>query len=167
VGEIFMRKAGGAPSYRYVGAQSRRLDDGFESLGDFGWVDAEGYLYIADRRADLILSGGHNVYPAEVEGALLDHPAVAEAIVIGLPDADMGARVHALVRLEEGASASKEDLLGFARERLVSYKLPRTIEFTDQPLRDEAGKARRGKLREERMRLLAGGLFFERARMAG
>jgi bile acid-coenzyme A ligase len=167
VGEIFMRKAGAAPSYRYVGAQSRRLDDGFESLGDFGWVDAEGYLYIADRRADLILSGGHNVYPAEVEGALLDHPAVAEAIVIGLPDADMGARVHALVRLEEGASASKEDLLAFARERLVSYKLPRTIEFTDQPLRDEAGKARRGKLREERMRLLAGGLFFERARMAG
>jgi len=167
VGEIFMRKAGGAPSYRYVGAQSRRLDDGFESLGDFGWVDAEGYLYIADRRADLILSGGHNVYPAEVEGALLDHPAVAEAIVIGLPDADMGARVHALVRLEKGASASKDDLLAFARERLVSYKLPRTIEFTDQPLRDEAGKARRGKLREERMRLLAGGLFFERARMAG
>lgn len=168
VGEIFMRRAGGgAPSYRYVGAQSRRLDDGFESLGDYGWVDEDGYLYIADRRSDLILSGGHNVYPAEVEAALQEHPAVAEAIVIGLPDGDLGARIHAIVRLEDGAEASAEALTRFAAERLVSYKLPRTVEFTGAPLRDEAGKARRGHLREERMRRLAGGLFFDRARMAG
>ncbi|MBW8755834.1 MAG: AMP-binding protein, partial [Sphingomonadales bacterium] len=168
VGEVFMRKmAGGVPSYRYVGAESRRLDDGFESLGDFGWVDADGYLYIADRRADLILSGGHNVYPAEVEAALLEHSAVAEAIAIGLPDADLGAKVHAIVRLEEGAEASADDLIAFARERLVSYKLPRGLEFTDQPLRDEAGKVRRGKLREERMRMMAGGMFFDRFRVAG
>jgi bile acid-coenzyme A ligase len=168
VGEIFMRKAGGGtPSYRYVGAESRRLDDGFESLGDYGWVDEDGYLYIADRRTDLILSGGRNVYPAEVEAALLEHPAVAEAIAIGLPDADLGARVHAVVRLEEGAEASAEDLTAFAAERLVAYKLPRTVEFTDKPLRDEAGKARRGKLREERLAALAGGKFFNRFRMAG
>ncbi|MFA7601592.1 MAG: AMP-binding protein [Novosphingobium sp.] len=168
VGEIFMRRVGGGmPSYRYLGAESRRLDDGFESLGDFGWVDEDGYLYIADRRSDLILSGGHNVYPAEVEAALLEHPAVAEAIVIGLPDGDLGARVHAIVRLEEGAQAGEDALLRFAAERLVSYKLPRTVELTDAPLRDEAGKARRGRLREERMRRLAGGMFFERARLAG
>lgn len=168
VGEVYMRKAGGGePSYRYVGADSRRLGDGFESLGDLGWVDADGYLYIADRRADLILSGGHNVYPAEVEGALLDHPAVAEAIVIGLPDSDLGARVHAIVRLEEGEAASAEALTAFAAERLVSYKLPRTMEFTTQPLRDEAGKARRSRLREDRLRKMSGGRFFERARLAG
>jgi bile acid-coenzyme A ligase len=167
VGEVYMRKAGGGPaSYRYVGADSRRLDDGFESLGDFGWVDADGYLYIADRRADLILSGGHNVYPAEVEGALLDHPAVAEAIVIGLPHSDLGARVHAIVRLEEGAAASAEELIAFAAERLVSYKLPRTLEFTEQALRDEAGKARRSKLREDRLRKMSGVHFFDRARLA-
>jgi bile acid-coenzyme A ligase len=172
VGEVYMRKAGdGAASYRYVGAESRRLDDGFESLGDFGWVDADGYLYIADRRADLILSGGHNVYPAEVEGALLEHPAVAEAIVIGLPDSDLGARVHAIVRLEEDAAASgaviEGALIAFVAERLVSYKLPRTVEFTEQPLRDEAGKARRSRLREDRLRIISGGHFFERARLAG
>lgn len=156
VGEVFMRRSGmgpggGDPSYRYVGAESRRLDDGFESLGDFGWVDGDGYLYIADRRTDLILSGGHNVYPAEVEGALLEHPAVAEAIVIGLPDSDLGAKVHAIVRLEEGAEASAEALIAFAAEHLVTYKLPRDVEFTEEALRDEAGKARRSRLREQRL----------------
>lgn len=167
-GEIFMRKAGAAaPSYRYVGAQSRRLADGFESLGDFGWVDEDGYLYIADRRSDLILSGGRNIYPAEVEGALLEHPAVAEAIVIGLPDADLGARVHAIVRPEVDAEVSVEELKAFVAERLVTYKLPRTIEVTDQPLRDEAGKVRRGRLREERIARLAGSRFFDRFRVSG
>ncbi|RYE70254.1 MAG: acid--CoA ligase [Rhizobiaceae bacterium] len=152
IGEIFMRKAGaGAPSYAYVGAEPRRLDDGFESLGDHGWVDDDGYLYIADRRTDLIVSGGHNVYPAEVEGALLAHPAVAEAVVIGLPDDDLGARVHAVVRLEDAANADAEALIAFAAERLVAYKLPRAVEFTGQPLRDEAGKVRRGKLRDDRI----------------
>jgi bile acid-coenzyme A ligase len=168
IGEIFMRKAdGGAPSYRYVGAESRRLADGFESLGDFGWVDEDGYLYIADRRSDLILSGGRNIYPAEVEAALLEHPAVAEAVVIGLPEADLGARVHAIVRLEEGMAATAEELRAFAAERLVSYKLPRTVEFTDKPLRDEAGKVRRGRLREQRIAAMAGGRFFDRFRVAG
>ena len=155
VGEIYMRKPAGAPGatgYRYVGADSRRLPDGFESFGDFGWVDADGYLYIADRRTDLILSGGRNIYPAEVEAALLDHPSVAEAIVIGLPDEDLGARVHAIVRAEQGLSApSSGELLAHAAERLIGYKLPRTIEFTDSALRNEAGKARRSQLRAERL----------------
>ena len=154
VGEVYMRRDGMSPdqaTYHYVGAESRRLPDGFESFGDFGWVDEDGFLYIADRRTDLILSGGRNIYPAEVESALLSNPAVAEAIVIGLPDADLGATVHAIVRLEQGAETSADDLLAFAREQLVAYKVPRTIEFTSQPLRDEMGKARRSRLREERI----------------
>jgi bile acid-coenzyme A ligase len=154
VGEVFMRRHGMTAdntTYHYVGAQSRRLPDGFESFGDFGRVDEEGFLYIADRRTDLILSGGRNVYPAEVESALLAQPWVAEAIVIGLPDADLGASIHAIVRLEEGADETAEDLLAFAREHLVAYKLPRSIEITSQPLRDEMGKARRSRLREERI----------------
>lgn len=154
IGEVYMRSlAPGAegPTYHYVGADPRRLPDGFESLGDHGWVDEDGYLYIADRRTDLILSGGRNIYPAEVEAALLDHPEVAEAIVIGLPDEDLGARVHAIVRPEDGAAPDEDDLLTFAGERLISYKLPRTVEFTSEVLRNEAGKAQRGRLREERL----------------
>lgn len=158
VGEIFMRRIGAdpaSPGYRYVGAEERRLPDGFESFGDFGWQDEDGYLYIADRRTDLILSGGQNVYPAEVEAALLAHPSVAEAIVIGLPDADLGARVHAIVRPEAGEPPARDELIGFAAARLVAYKLPRSIEFTDEALRDEAGKARRGQWRAERLARMA------------
>lgn len=154
VGEIFMRRAAsaGAPSYQYVGAEGRRLDDGFESFGDYGWADEDGYLYIADRRTDMILVGGRNIFPAEVESALLEHDDIAEAIVIGLPDADMGARIHAIVRLEEGANGlSADNLIAFAANRLVAYKLPRTVEFTSAALRDESGKARRSRLREERV----------------
>jgi bile acid-coenzyme A ligase len=155
VGEIHLRRTGawaaGGPSYAYVGAQSCRSAEGWESLGDFGWLDGDGYLYIADRRTDLILAGGRNIYPAEVEAALLAHPQVAEAIVIGLPDADLGARVHAIVRAEDGTAPSAAELIAFAGERLIGYKLPRTVEFTDRPLRDEAGKVRRSALRAERV----------------
>ncbi len=154
IGEIYMRRQGAdpsRPSYRYEGADSRRLPDGFESFGDYGRVDKDGYLYIADRRTDLILAGGRNIYPAEVEAAFLTHPDVAEAIVIGLPDADLGSRVHAIVRLEPGATADEDALLSHARDQLIAYKLPRTIEFTSEPLRDEAGKARRSKLRDDRI----------------
>lgn len=154
VGEIYLRPegvTGDESTYHYVGADPRRLPDGAESLGDFGWVDDDGYVYIADRRTDLILSGGRNIYPAEVEAALLDHPAVAEAIIIGLPDPDLGARVHGIVRLEQDANADEDQLLGFAREKLIGYKLPKTIEFTEERLRDEAGKARRSKLRADRL----------------
>jgi bile acid-coenzyme A ligase len=157
VGEIYLRKCGTGgrpPTYRYVGAEGRRLPDGFESFGDHGWVDADGYLYIADRRTDLILVGGRNVYPAEVEAALLEHPAVDQAIVIGLPDPDLGGRIHAIVKLETGNRVTEAELLDFASERLVAYKLPRAIEFTDRPLRDEAGKARRGEIRAERIAAL-------------
>jgi len=155
VGEIYMRRTGAGGkglSYRYVGADSRRLPDGFESFGDYGWVDEEGYLYIADRRTDMIVSGGHNIYPAEVEAALLENPEVAEAIVIGLPDEDMGARIHAIIRLDPAARpVDGRGLLEAVSDRLVRWKLPRTIEFVTEPLRDEAGKVRRSRLRQERL----------------
>lgn len=152
VGEIFMRPLGGEPTYHYVGARSNRLADGFDSLGDFGWVDADGYLYIADRRNDLILCGGANIFPAEVEAALMEHPAIETAIVIGLPDADLGAVPHAIIRLESNASPPSEtELRAFMADRLVLYKTPRSYEFTTEPLRDEAGKVRRARLRAERL----------------
>jgi bile acid-coenzyme A ligase len=150
LGEIFMRPAGGPGStYRYVGAEPRRTPDGFESVGDMGWLDADGYLYLGDRRSDMILCGGRNVYPAEVEAALQEHPAVRSACVIGLPDEDLGQRIHALVELanEVPDQALREHLA----ERLVAWKLPRSFERVPGPLRDEAGKVRRSALRAERM----------------
>lgn len=150
VGEIFMRRPEGAPAtYRYIGAESRAMDGGWESIGDIGWLDDDGYLYLADRRTDLILVGGANVYPAEVEAAIDDHPLVQSSCVIGLPDDDMGARVHAIVQAREGLTEAA--LLEHLAGALVTYKRPRTIEFTSEPLRDDAGKVRRSQLRAERM----------------
>jgi bile acid-coenzyme A ligase len=149
-GEIFMMPAGGPGStYRYLGAEARSMD-GWESLGDLGHLDEEGYLYLADRSADLILSGGANVYPAEVEGALDAHPAVRSSAVIGLPDDDLGERVHAIVDVA-GADVTAEELLGHVGGLLVRYKVPRTVELVREPLRDDAGKLRRSALRAARL----------------
>ena len=147
VGEIFMKRPGGSPeTYRYIGAEARELD-GWTSLGDLGWKDDDGYLFISDRRVDMITPGGANVYPAEVENALDAHPKVLSSVVVGLPDEDLGQRVHALVQAEAGTTA--EEVLAFVSERLVRYKVPRSVEFLDEPLRDDAGKARRSLLRDQ------------------
>ncbi len=150
VGEIYMRRAPGTPpTYSYVGAVARSDADGWESLGDLGWFDEEGYLYIADRRTDMILVGGANVYPAEIEAALEEHAGVRSCAVIGLPDDDLGARLHAVVNAEEGVTS--EALSAHLATRLVTYKRPRTFEFTQVPVRDDAGKVRRSALRDARL----------------
>ena len=149
-GEIFMKlKADQPATYRYVGAQTRALGGGWESIGDIGWLDADGYLYLADRRTDMILVGGANVYPAEVEAAIDEHPLVQSSCVIGLPDDDLGGRVHAIVQPRAGLTIA--DLEAHLADRLVRYKRPRSIEFVNAPLRDDAGKVRRSQLREERL----------------
>jgi bile acid-coenzyme A ligase len=151
VGEIYFRPEGGAGStYHYLGSAARRVGE-WESPGDLGYLDGEGYLYLSDRRNDLIISGGANIYPAEVEAALDAHPAVRTSAVIGLPDEDWGARVHAIVQPIEGAALDANQLLEFVAERLARFKLPKSIEFTSEPLRDEAGKIRRAALREARL----------------
>jgi len=150
VGEIYMRSnPAAAPTYRYLGAQAKSLAGGWQSLGDLGWFDADGYLFLADRRTDMILVGGANVYPAEVEAVLEEYPGVQSCAVIGLPDEDMGARVHAII--QSSGAISQEDLIAHLSDRLVSYKRPRTFEFCEEPLRDEAGKVRRSALRDERL----------------
>ena len=147
VGEIFMRNDLGISTFEYVGAAARERE-GWVSFGDLGWFDDDGYLFLADRMLDKIVSGGANIYPAEVEAALAEHPAVLTCVVIGLPDDDLGQVVHALVQTAE--PVSDEELLAFLRERLVSYKLPRSFERSDEPLRDDAGKVRRSRLATER-----------------
>ncbi len=148
VGDVWMRATGrDTPTYRYIGADSEERD-GWECVGDIGWLDEDGYLYLADRRKDMILVGGANVYPAEIEAALGAHPAVGSAAVIGLADEDKGNRVHAIVQAT--SPVAKEELLEFLADRLVTYKMPRTFEFVEEPLRDDAGKVRRGALQAER-----------------
>jgi bile acid-coenzyme A ligase len=113
-------------------------------------MDADGYLFLADRRTDLILAGGANIYPAEVEAALDEHPAIHSCAVIGLPDEDLGQRVHAVLELAPGASVTDDELRIFLKERLVSYKIPRSFERSDGAVRDDAGKVRRSGLVLER-----------------
>jgi O-succinylbenzoic acid--CoA ligase len=130
-------------------ATERAFTDGWFRTGDFGTLDDEGYLYVLDRRDDLIVTGGENVYPAEVEGVLLAHPCVAEAAVIGESDTEWGQRVVAVVRLVEGADRSVADQLqAHCRASLAAYKVPREVRFSEAPLpRTASGKLRRGALR--------------------
>jgi bile acid-coenzyme A ligase len=148
LGEIYMRPdTGPATTYRYIGAEPKCRGE-WESLGDIGMFDADGYLYLADRLTDMILRGGANVYPAEVEAALDSHPKIRSSAVVGLPDEALGNRVHAIVDAPEGVS--ENELLAHLAERLVQYKIPQSFEFVDTPLRDDAGKLRRAALRAAR-----------------
>jgi bile acid-coenzyme A ligase len=142
VGEIWMRRGPDLPApYRYLGAEPRTSGDGWESVGDMGSMDDEGYVYLADRKSDMLIVGGANVYPAEVEGALSEHPMVRSAVVIALPHDDLGQVPHALLELE--ADLTDEELRAHLAERLASYKIPRSFERVSEPLRDDAGKVRR------------------------
>jgi bile acid-coenzyme A ligase len=150
IGEIyFLPDAGRNATYHYIGADAKTAGE-WESLGDLGHMDEDGYLYLADRRTDLILSGGANIYPAEVEAALDAHADVLTSAVVGLPDDDLGQRAHAIVQRREGSDVGSAELLAHLEQRLVRYKIPRSIEFSDTPLRDDAGKVRRSALREAR-----------------
>ena len=146
VGEIYMRPTpGSAPTYRYVGATAKSRD-GWDSLGDLGYFDSDGFLYLNDRRVDMFTVGGRNVYPAEIESALAEHPNVLSCLVVGVPDEDLGQVPYAIVQAD---GLDEAGVRAFLTERIASYKVPRTVEFSDQPLRDDAGKARRSAVRDE------------------
>jgi bile acid-coenzyme A ligase len=145
-GEIYMRPPpGSAPTYRYIGSTAKSRD-GWDSLGDLGYFDEDGFLYLNDRRVDMFTVGGRNVYPAEIESALSAHPNVLSCLVVGVPDDDLGQVPHAIVQAD-GLDA--DAVIAFLSDRIASHKVPRTVEFSDTPLRDDAGKARRSAVREE------------------
>lgn len=159
IGEIYLRPAPGSrPTYRYIGSTAKSRD-GWDSLGDLGWFDDDGYLYLADRRVDMFTVGGRNVYPAEIENALAEHPAVLSCLVVGVPHHDLGQIPHALVHADAAAGLDEDTVRAFVAQRLAEYKVPRSVEFVDTPLRDDAGKARRTAVRDEVVaRRTAGGL---------
>jgi bile acid-coenzyme A ligase len=154
VGEIYMRPHAPGPTYEYRGAAPVRTSpEGYMTVGDMGWVDEAGYLFLADRRVDMIISGGANIYPAEVEAALTEHPQVADVAVIGIPDEEWGKRVHAVVQPVDAAQApSAAELDAHVRRRIASYKVPRSYELVPYLPRDDAGKIRRSALAAERGR---------------
>jgi bile acid-coenzyme A ligase len=152
-GEIyFLPNDGAGSTYHYLGAEPKRRPDGWESLGDIGRLDADGYLYLGDRLADMILRGGANIYPAEVEAAVSAHPSVRSCVVVGLPDPEFGQRVHAILELGPDLDAqSVADGMGdFLADRLSRYKHPESFEAVSVGLRDDSGKVRRTLLRDER-----------------
>jgi bile acid-coenzyme A ligase len=154
IGQIYLRRPGG-PSGTYAGRGVAPLaidPDGFASVGDLGWLDEDGFVYLSDRRVDLIVSGGANVYPAEVEAAVGEHPDVDDVVVIGLPDEEWGKRVHAIVQRAPAAALTEEDVRTFVRARLARYKVPKTVEFVEQIPRSAATKVNRAALIEERVR---------------
>ena len=153
VGEIFFLPDNPeTKSYHYIGAERREVGAA-GSVGDMGWLDEDGWLYIADRRTDMIVSGGANIYPAEIEGALEAHPSILSSLVIGLPDDDLIATVHALVQLDpEQPAVGPEEIKDWLKQRIAVFKLPRSFEFVTESLRDDAGKARRSQIRDERIK---------------
>jgi long-chain acyl-CoA synthetase len=124
------------------------MREGFFSVGDVAFRDEEGYYFICDRKIDMIISGGVNIYPAEIEAVLIAHPKVEDVAVIGVPNDEFGEEVKAVVKPHPGAEVSADELIGFAGERLAGYKRPRSVDFVDELPRDLAGKLQKRKLRD-------------------
>jgi long-chain acyl-CoA synthetase len=121
---------------------------GFFRVGDVGYVDADGYLYITDRAKDLIISGGVNIYPAEIEAVLIRHPAMLDVAVIGIPDDEFGEQVKAICELKRGHRVDIDELRQFATEHLASYKRPKSFEFVGELPRNTMGKVLKRELRD-------------------
>ena len=149
-GELFVRRS---PSmfdeyWKKPEATRQTERDGWLSVGDVAWMDEEGFVYICDRKRDMIISGGVNIYPAEIEDALHRHPAVQDVAVFGVPDDEWGERVHAAVQVRAGHELDAAAVVAFARERLAGYKIPREVSFHAELPRDAAGKLVKRHLRD-------------------
>jgi len=149
-GELFIRTRLGMDGYHRTDEQLPELDAGeWRSVGDVAYLDEEGYVYICDRKKDMIISGGVNIYPAEIEAALYEHPQVLDVAVFGIPDDEWGERVHAVVQPKPGMTIDVEELRTFAGARLARYMQPREYELRDELPRTDAGKLLKRLLRDE------------------
>jgi long-chain acyl-CoA synthetase len=123
-------------------------DDGWLKTGDAGYVDRDGYVYLHDRKKDMIVSGGENVYPIEVENVLMTHPTVDDVAIIGVPDVKWGEAVKAIVVPAAGTAPTEAELIAYARERLAGFKLPKSVDFAETLPRNPSGKLLKRELRE-------------------
>jgi long-chain acyl-CoA synthetase len=148
VGEVVLRGTNIMIGYHNnPEATAKAFAGGWFHTGDLGYVDEDGFLFIVDRIKDLIIRGGYNIYPREVEEVLYAHPAVAEAAVIGVPDPKWGEEVRAIVAVKPGQSVTEAELIEFVKERAAAYKYPRTIEFRDSLPKNATGKILKKELR--------------------
>jgi long-chain acyl-CoA synthetase len=144
----------GEYSFEYKGDKEKTdksWRDGFFTVGDAGYLDEDGWLFLVDRKADMIIAGGVNIYPAEIEAALLTHPDVGDAAVFGVPDDDLGEQIKAVIEPTAGVpadAATRERVMEHLRERLGKQKWPRSIDFIDEMPRDPNGKLYKRKLRD-------------------
>jgi fatty-acyl-CoA synthase len=150
VGEIATRSGFNMAGYWNLPEATARTigRDGWLRTGDAGYLDRDGYLYIHDRIKDMIISGGENIYPAEVESAICDHPDIAEVAVIGVPDDQWGEAVKAIVVLKQGREATAADIINFVKQRIAGYKTPKSVEFVSALPRNASGKILRRHLRD-------------------
>jgi acyl-CoA synthetase (AMP-forming)/AMP-acid ligase II len=149
VGEIIVRSTTNMLGYWNLPEEtSKTLKEGWLHTGDAGYMDSDGYVYVHDRVKDMILSGGENIYPAEVENAIFGHDKVADVAVIGVPDERWGESVKALVVLKDNEEASEEDIITFARERIAGFKTPKTVDFIKELPRNPSGKILKKDLRK-------------------
>ena len=150
VGEIATRSMANMKGYWNLPEASKRTmtEDGWLRTGDAGFLDEDGYVYVHDRVKDMIISGAENIYPAEVESAIFGHPSIAEVAVIGVPDDKWGEAVKAVVVLKNGAEATPDEIIAFARTRIAGYKAPRTVDFIEALPRNPSGKILKRELRE-------------------
>jgi long-chain acyl-CoA synthetase len=149
-GEIYARSPA-YPDFDYHGRDDDRRSveiDGLITCGDVGYLDADGYLFLNDRKRDMIISGGVNIYPAEIEGMLQSCPGIQDCAVFGIPDDEFGERIYAAVQRDAGAALTEDDVRNFVRERLAAFKVPREVVFHDTLPREESGKIFKRKLRE-------------------
>ena len=156
VGEVYMGlpNIGGLAGFEYYKDSEKTQKSyrgGLFTLGDAGYVDEEGYLFLTDRKSDMIISGGVNIYPAEIEAVLVQHPAVRDVAVFGIPDDDWGEQIKAVIELSEGYAAEAalvDELLKFAEIQLARYKLPKSVDFSPELPRTLAGKLYKRRLRD-------------------
>jgi long-chain acyl-CoA synthetase len=148
-GEIIARSERNMKGYwRLPEETAKTIRDGWLHTGDVGKMDEDGYVYVVDRQKDMIISGGENIYPREVEEVLYMHPAVLEAAVVGVPDEKWGESVKALILLRPGSEVSEEEIIEFCKQHMASYKKPRSVEFWDDFPRTGSGKIKKGEIRE-------------------
>jgi long-chain acyl-CoA synthetase len=150
VGEVWTRSAQVMKGYWHKPDETAKslTADGWFRTGDAGYLDSDGYLFLTDRIKDMIVSGGENVYPFEIENILADHAAVADVAVIGVPDSKWGEAVKAIVVLNHGATADDAELIEWCRQRIAHYKSPRSIDFVTELPRNPSGKLLKRQLRQ-------------------